>query len=509
MIKRLNTLFFVFSMLLIGSITQLAAQETSADFSGGSMLVGDDNRACVAGLAGAMRYTGFEDITTGLVGHWKMDETSGTTAADSASGHTATFASSPSDPTWHASGKVDRALDFDGTDDYAETVSDADYSMTSFTLAAWVYIPTSLPTDYATILEHNRGGNNWFGMWKNPSGSSHSFQFRWANTAGPDFLSSSSVATTDTWIHVAGTFDTATTTGRIYVNGVLEGEVTNGDAPTATLDDIRIGYNQSSGEPWKGRLDDVRVYSRALTAAEINALPGMTTDITSNLQGHWKFDETSGTSTADSSANTNTGTLRDAFSTMNGPQWNSGGVINGAIEFESGADIDNVFLTYDSSLEIAGDMTVAGWVKTSETGYMDVLFQAAPPNNRNYDLNINAGKIRFGHGNNSSYPMYDSLVTVNDNVWHHVAFVADYPNGYFYVDGANVETVTMSFDITLSSTNNSYNFSNNNASWNYVGLMDDFRLYDRALTAGDINALPGVGGAVQFCNGTTWTDVGN
>ncbi len=209
---------------------------------------------------------GTGDITTGLVSHWKMDETSGN-AVDSVSGHTATLANGAA---WTASGKINGALDLDGTDDYAETASHADYSLISKSISAWVYIPTSVPAGYMTILEHNRGGNNMYGMWKHTTGP---FSFQWASWGGTPSINGTTTSVADTWYHVVGTFDNATADGKIYINGVADNQTeTNGKIPTAVLDDIRIGRTNDDIEPWKGRFDDVRIYNRALTAKDVATL---------------------------------------------------------------------------------------------------------------------------------------------------------------------------------------------------------------------------------------------
>jgi hypothetical protein len=69
------------------------------------------------------------------------------------------------------------------------------------------------------------------------------------------------------WTHVAGTYDG--TTLRLYINGVQVASV-NRTGPIATsTGPLRIGGNSLWGEFFQGRIDEVRVYNRALTPAEI------------------------------------------------------------------------------------------------------------------------------------------------------------------------------------------------------------------------------------------------
>src|SRR3989338_11448150 len=75
-----------------------------------------------------------QDITTGMVGHWKFDETSGTTATDSSgNNNTGTLTNSP---TW-TTGKIGGALSLDGMDDYTD-IGTMDVSGSGITIAAWV-----------------------------------------------------------------------------------------------------------------------------------------------------------------------------------------------------------------------------------------------------------------------------------------------------------------------------------------------------------------------------------
>ena len=135
---------------------------------------------------------------------------------------------------------------------------------------------------------------------------------------------------TNTWYHVAVTYDgTLASAGRVhvYVNGVLDktaGE-TSASIPNYASD---LAFGKLVGNPtsyFAGSLGDVRIYNRALSAAEVSDLYTATTlppapspvTPTGNGVAYWKFDEGSGTTAADSSGSGNTGTV-------NGPSWTSG-----------------------------------------------------------------------------------------------------------------------------------------------------------------------------------------
>jgi hypothetical protein len=81
----------------------------------------------------------------------------------------------------------------------------------------------------------------------------------------------------NTWSHVAATYDGAQM--RLYVNGDEVANRAQTGAISTSTDNLIIGANSSSGFHWLGRIDEVRIYRRALSAVEIQ------TDMTSPVLG--------------------------------------------------------------------------------------------------------------------------------------------------------------------------------------------------------------------------------
>ena len=80
-------------------------------------------------------------------------------------------------------------------------------------------------------------------------------------------VNGTSAAALNTWTHLALTFDGATL--RMFVNGMQIGTQSAAGAAIVTTGALRIGGNSVWGEYFKGLIDEVRVYNRALSAAEI------------------------------------------------------------------------------------------------------------------------------------------------------------------------------------------------------------------------------------------------
>ncbi len=201
------------------------------------------------------------DLNNSLVGHWMFENN-----VKDSSDH-GNDGSISGDPEYVTGIIGNTALEFDGDKDYITIPESPDFSMTSFTLSAWVKISNPIPSGWRTIIEHNRSGSNWFGLWKSNNGNM--FHFRWGIDDASDFSTS---ILPDTWYHVAGTYDEFEKAARLYLNGNLDRTIQNADMPIATLSALRIGITLQNHEDFVGSIDDVRVYNRALDESEINQL---------------------------------------------------------------------------------------------------------------------------------------------------------------------------------------------------------------------------------------------
>ena len=200
---------------------------------------------------------------SGLVAAYGFEELTGTATTDSSgSGSTGTI----SGAARTVAGKYGRALSFDGVNDLV-TVADApglDLS-TGMTLEAWVR-PTA-NTGWRTVVTKEQVGNIVYGLFSNsdtarPSG---------IVSVGPaqDIARGPSALVLSSWTHLATTYDGAVL--RLYVNGSLVVSRNVSGAMPNSSQPLQIGGNNVWAEWFAGSIDEVRVYNRALTAAEIVA----------------------------------------------------------------------------------------------------------------------------------------------------------------------------------------------------------------------------------------------
>lgn len=198
-----------------------------------------------------------------LVAAYSFNEISGPTAVDaSGNGNHGVI----SGPTRVTKGRFDKALAFDGVNDWV-TVNDApslDLS-TGMTLGTWVY-PTVDMTEWRVPL-----------MKEQPNGAVY---YVAANTdqnqpatavtiGGEQILYGGPWLPANSWTHLAATYNG--TVQRLYVNGQQVAEQAQTGVIKVSSGVLRIGGNSIWGEYFPGRIDEIRIYNQALTAAQIQA----------------------------------------------------------------------------------------------------------------------------------------------------------------------------------------------------------------------------------------------
>jgi hypothetical protein len=203
--------------------------------------------------------------TGGLVAAYAFDEGTGTVVSD-ASGNSQNGTISGS--AWASSGKYGSALSFNGTNNWV-SIPDSDLLdlSTGLTVEAWVN-PAATPTSWKTIIMKEAPGFYVYALYISPS--SHPAIYIVINGQEQGFEVASTTMPINMWSHLAGTFDGAML--RLYVNGIQVGSQAVSATIPATTGVLRIGGNSIWGkEYFNGTIDDVRIYNRSLTAAEIQA----------------------------------------------------------------------------------------------------------------------------------------------------------------------------------------------------------------------------------------------
>ena len=201
--------------------------------------------------------------TPSLVAHWKFDEGIGNIAADSSgNGNSGTIINGPK---W-ASGIAGHALSFDGTDDSVDVLSSISLNLANiFTLSAWVN-PTATFTDFRSILVKNY---KYF-LYSSVAG----YCGDGSPLGGFAEITNNTVChlpplPMNSWTHLAVTSDGSTLT--LYRNGFAVATSPATETLLPANGSLQIGASQF-GEHFQGLIDEIQIYNKALSAAEIQTI---------------------------------------------------------------------------------------------------------------------------------------------------------------------------------------------------------------------------------------------
>ncbi|SMD27515.1 Concanavalin A-like lectin/glucanases superfamily protein, partial [Kibdelosporangium aridum] len=373
------------------------------------------------------------------LGHnWTFDEGSGTTANDSAGGKPMELKNG----TGFAQGRAGNGLRLDGVDDVAVTASGVNVSTSaSFTVSGWVNLdnqtcqidpetlrcmmsaismdgggdaPAKFRLGYVKDIDNGRPGN-WIFELPERAGE--------VTKASLDVLPGEKTG----WVHLTGVYDAAAKAVWLYVNGTRKDDGILLE-PWQATGQLRIGsgYVDGRNQFWRGRIDDVRMYSGALTDDRVNALirsyPAQDgpTPLPTADAGHWKFDEGTGTTVGDSSGRGLTATMKGGTGWYGGRS-GSTGWFDGTSGF---AETAGPVLNTDQSF------SVAGWAYLDNlTRYVTAFGQDG---NRVSAFHVQFDPTAKKWGvvvpkEDTDNPDLDYLMSAEPAVagWHHLAVVYD------------------------------------------------------------------------------------
>ena len=219
----------------------------------------------------------------GISAGYAFNEVSGTTTAD-ASGHglTGTLTNGPV----FAAGKNGNAIRLDGVNDFVNLGNPTALQFTgSMTVSAWIN-SSAFPFDDAAIVS-KRGSGPLIGFQLDTSVDTgpRTIGFKLTNSSGGQMIRyGATTLQANTWYYVTGVYDAAAQTMHVYLNGQLDDGVLQGTVTSTQRNStFNVNIGQRPGNPgtfnFNGLIDDVRIYNRPLTVAEIQT--DMITRVTS------------------------------------------------------------------------------------------------------------------------------------------------------------------------------------------------------------------------------------
>ena len=218
-----------------------------------------------------------------LRGYLSLDESEGTLAMDS-SGYvnngtlvnSSNRCANSNCPVWTA-GRFGNGIQLDGLDDYVNVSDSSSVNITgnTLTLSAWVRINRTASTDTTqTIISKTAASDSeqYVLLYTADShGVPNRFRFDVRNSsATASIYTNGTYATTNTWIHVTGVYNSSRIT--IFINGSEMNSTTTAGDITGRASDVNIGRLASGGQLFNGTIDEVRIYSENVSISRISAL---------------------------------------------------------------------------------------------------------------------------------------------------------------------------------------------------------------------------------------------
>jgi len=429
-------------------------------------------------------------------GHWSFDEGSGTTAADSSgNGHTATLGSGAS---WATGNVGTHAIALGGTAAGLATVTGPVVNTaSSFTASAWVKLNNL--SGYQTVLSIS--GANVSGFYLGLRGDTGTFALAHLPsdaTQGADLVASPTAPTVGTWYHIVGVDDASASTLTLYVDGHSVGTSPYSGEWQATGNTL-IGhglYGGSQVDYVNGAIDDVSMYSSALTAAQVAAL---------DQPAAYSFDDGTGTTAADVSGHGNTLTLGS------GASWASGHIGSNAI-LANGTATGNA-TNASPVVNTAQPFSVSAWVNLNSTSGYQTIASIDGANVSGFYLQLrgDTGKFAFtrlaSDSTSAAATHADATSAPSAGTWYNLIGVNDVADSLLklYVNGVLQSSVAYSAGWQATGAT-----VIGGGMWAGArvdaanGTIDDARFYDSPLNAEDASYI-GTNGASTITVNTATT----
>ena len=447
-------------------------------------------------------------LTANLLAFWPMNGTdiTGTALADrGGNGYSGTISGAKV-----GAGMIGQSLEFDGSSAYVDFSDRLQWDFTSdFSVSAWVYLDAYFPTDYSSAIISNRY-NDTVGGWAFYVSSDYSagvggyLQFVSHSAGKVTIATAGSVIATKQWYHVGMAYDDTAQEANLYVDGSVVATATSTDfTPALSAEILTIGSEnwRPSKYYWDGKIDEVRVYTSALSDADFKRLynNGRTTfnasprtSLTDGLVGYWTFDgrDLNTTTSTDVSGSGNDGTLVGGVKPVIGR-------LGQALSFDS--DGDYVLVSDNAGISGAQDMSVSAWIyPTDLSGTMGIVMKWEDSDDKDWGMFIYQSSLGFEWENLSSGQKGGvSTLDLEVNNWYHV--VATYDQDTYrillYVNGNEVydETETIGTIDTATTMSIGRTKGTGYDQWPFYGKIDEVRVYNRVLSPAEVLQLYNMG----------------
>ncbi|MEI6695846.1 MAG: LamG-like jellyroll fold domain-containing protein [Bacteroidota bacterium] len=393
-------------------------------------------------------------------------------------------------PTTDRWGHPNKALLFNGNGQYISVANNV--WSDALTLSAWIYV-----NDFGSTSSQSSGKGIFF---KAPNtGYNQDYDVNVGYDANADAracfvfgqgssqymaLISNSILQTNQWYLITASRENGV--AKMYINGSLDKIVNFSFTPYNQNHNLNLGMTTASVQSFSGKLDEMRIYNRALTVQEISAIYNEQL-ITEMLAWY----------PCDGNANDTSGNNFNAI--INGPVFTTDRYnhSNKALLFNGNGDYLDVPYNIWSS-----NLTLSAWIYGNDFGSTNplnsgkLIFFKAPNTGSNSDYMLSVGndansqaRVSFNFGQGSSdYTQLFSNTILQPLQWYLVTASRENGISKLYINGNLDATTTYSFTPVNQNFNLSLGMSNVSMQ-SFSGKLDDLRIYNYALNNGQITGL--------------------
>lgn len=378
-----------------------------------------------------------------------------------------------------------QAASFSGTNSsYIAVKNSTSLNITgSFSLEAWINPVDNLGTNQTII---SKGSGLVYTIRLTATGKIL------IATNGSSRLSSKTIVPKNKWTHVSGTYNSASGLYTIYLNGNLDTSATSaGTAPSSSTDSLYIG-NASNSTPFKGYIDEIRIWNKNLSALEVNtnfrtslgASSGIYSSLMMSLTFQSVADLVSPFSLIDRTGNANNAINRGVTAYDQSDRPSSTISLNQSLELNGSVD----YVASPNSTEVlpSTGITLESWIYPRSSANSVIIHKGPSGGGGVYRLGLVGNKLFAGINSVFTFTSND---TIPLNEWSHVAFTYVASTGHydFYINGIKSDSGTNAQGLINSNTDSLY-IGGSPSLLKFNGYIDELRIFSYPRSQAEINS---------------------
>ena len=379
--------------------------------------------------------------------------------------------------TQSVEGKIGTAASFNGSSSKIVT-SNIGAATGDISISAWVYFNSVSGTEPIVCRDSTATTRRL--QFRNNAGTINAY---WFHSGGLSALDSNTSVVANQWYHVVTSWEDGVA-NKIYINGSLDATDSTSIGTRGSLEYITIGYLEQGNTFLDGKIDQVRIFDKALSSSEVTTLYGENND-SSTKSTTDIFDDGSGIA---------------LYEFEEGAK-DTGGV-NGYIG-AGGVFANPTGNKIGHSISLNANFSVSFWINISS--YANTYYQNTTgdiigfggDNANGIWISSYGGKFSLLRGSTSGGQAISTNTNVPVNTWAHV--VVSYSNGNttsFYVNGSaagtfNHTTTTTSTGTGIFSYIGDSDYPTKSIKSSFTGKIDQIRIFDKAISSSEVTTLYG------------------